>query len=53
MGALKFIGAILILTWLVLWLAVKITFGAIHLLLLIGVALLVWGLLKSQLRRSP
>jgi hypothetical protein len=49
MGALKWLGAVLILAWLVLWLAVKITFGAIHLLLLIGAALLLWGLLKSQL----
>jgi hypothetical protein len=31
---------------------VKITFGAIHLLLLIGVALLVWGLVKSQFRKG-
>jgi hypothetical protein len=50
MGALKWLGAVLIVTWLVLWLAVKITFGAIHLLLLIGVAMLVWGLVKSQFR---
>lgn len=50
MGALKWLGAVLIVTWLVLWLAVKITFGAIHLLFLIGVALLLIGLLKSTTR---
>jgi hypothetical protein len=35
-------------TWLVLWLFVKITFAAIHLLLLIGLALLVFGLIKRE-----
>jgi hypothetical protein len=50
MGALKWLGVVLIVTWLVLWLAVKITFGAIHLLFLIGVAMLLIGLLKSTTR---
>jgi hypothetical protein len=50
MAALKWLGIALIVTWLVLWLAVKITFGAIHLLLLIGAALLVVGLVKSAAR---
>jgi hypothetical protein len=43
MGILWGIGVALIVAWLVLWLAVKITFAAIHLLLLIGLAMLVWG----------
>lgn len=46
MGLLKFLGVALIVVWLVLWLAVKITFGAIHLLLLIGLAMLVAGFIK-------
>jgi hypothetical protein len=50
MSVLKGIGAVLIVIWLVLWLFVKITFAAIHLLLLIGLALLVFGLIK---RESP
>jgi hypothetical protein len=48
MGVLKGIGAVLIVIWLVLWLFVKITFAAIHLLLLIGLALLVFGLIKRE-----
>jgi len=48
MGVLKAIGAVLIVTWLVLWLAVKITFVAVHLLLLIGLAMLVFGFIKSK-----
>lgn len=47
MGILKFIGIAIIVLWLVLWLAVKITFGAIHLLVVLGVVLLAVGLLKK------
>ncbi len=41
------IGAIFIIAWLVLWLAVKVTFGAIHLLLAVGVILLVIALVHA------
>jgi len=50
MGLLKGIGALLIAAWVILWLFVKITFVAIHLLLLLGLALLVFGFLKAQSR---
>ena len=50
MGILKVLGIAIIVVWLVLWLAVKITFGAIHLLLLLGVALLVVGFVKATNR---
>lgn len=46
MGVLKYLGIALIVLWLVLWLAVKITVGTIHLLLLIGAVMLLVGLLK-------
>jgi hypothetical protein len=48
MGILKFLGIAIIIVWLVLWLAVKVTFAAIHLLLLLGVALLIVGFLKAS-----
>jgi hypothetical protein len=48
MGVLKGIGVAVIILWLVLWLAVKITFAAIHLLFLVGLALLVMGFVKSK-----
>jgi len=48
MGILKAIGAVLIIVWLVLWLAVKITFAAVHLLLLVGLAMLVYGFAKPR-----
>jgi len=50
MGILRVLGVLFILAWLVLWLAVKVTFGAIHLLLLLGAAMLVIGLFKSATR---
>ena len=50
MGILKFLGVAILILWLVLWLAVKITFGAIHLLVLVGVAMIVIGFLKSSAR---
>lgn len=47
MGILKALGAALIILWLILWLAVKITFGAIHLLVVVGIILLVIGFIKA------
>jgi hypothetical protein len=40
------IGIVFIIAWLVLWLAVKVTFAAIHLLVVIGVILVIFALLK-------
>lgn len=48
MGILKFLGLAMLILWLVLWLAVKITFGAIHLLVVIGIVMLVLGFLKGR-----
>lgn len=50
MGILRILGAALIVLWLVLWLAVKITFGAIHLLVVLGIVMLIMGFLKSSTR---
>ncbi len=41
------LGILFIIAWLVLWLAVKITFGAIHLLVAIGVILIIVALVKA------
>jgi len=40
------VGIVFIIAWLVLWLAVKITFGAIHLLVVIGAILIILALVK-------
>lgn len=48
MAILKGLGLALVVIWLVLWLAVKITFAAVHLLLLVGLVMIVMGFLKSK-----
>jgi hypothetical protein len=48
MKSLIWIGIVLMVLWGVLWLGVKIAFGAIHLLLLAGIALIVWGAIKHM-----
>ena len=44
---LSLLGIAFIIAWLVLWLAVKVTFGAIHLLVVIGVILIILALVKA------
>ena len=51
-GILSGIGVLLIIAWLVLWLAVHITFAAIHLLVVAGVVLLLIGLFRSAARTA-
>lgn len=46
MKALFWIGLALVICWGVLWLGIKIAVGAIHLLFLLGVILIGWGLLR-------
>jgi hypothetical protein len=45
-AVLSLVGIAFIIAWLVLWLAVKITFGAIHLLVVIGVILIVLAIVN-------
>ena len=45
-AVLTVLGILFIIAWLVLWLAVKVTFGAIHLLVVIGAILIILALLK-------
>ncbi|HUI59807.1 MAG TPA: hypothetical protein VLX90_06275 [Steroidobacteraceae bacterium] len=48
MGILQVVGIALIALWLMLWLAVKVTFAAIHLLVVLGLVLLVVGFVKAR-----
>jgi hypothetical protein len=45
-AVLTLLGIVFIIAWLVLWLAVKITFGAIHVLVVIGVILIILAIVK-------
>ena len=46
MSALIWLGVILLVAWLVLWLGFHIVTGLIHLLVIAAVILIVWGLVK-------
>jgi Flp pilus assembly protein TadB len=55
MKPLVWLGIALIIAWGVLWLGIKMAVFAVHLLLLIGVVLIGWGLLQRghASRSSP
>ena len=40
------LGVALLVIWAVLWLGFKIVSGVVHLLVIVGLAFLVWGLIK-------
>lgn len=46
MSPLVWLGILLLVLWAVLWLGFHIVTGLIHLLVLVAVVLIVWGLLK-------
>jgi hypothetical protein len=48
MKFLMWIGIAMVVCWGVLWLGLKIAIGAIHVLLLLGVVLIAWALLKHE-----
>lgn len=50
MHALAWVGILLLILWVVLWLGFKIVSGVVHLLVLAGVILLIWGLVKRGAR---
>lgn len=41
MRVLGWLGALFIIAWLVLWLALKVTFAAVHVLVVIGLLMLI------------
>jgi hypothetical protein len=45
-AVLSLLGIVFLIAWLVLWLAVKVTFGAIHILVVIGAILIILALVK-------
>lgn len=48
MGILRFLALALVVIWLVLWLALKITSGLIHLLVIVGLVMLIVSFLKKS-----
>jgi hypothetical protein len=50
MQALIWLGVVLVVFWAVLWLGLKIATGFIHVLFLVGLVLVMWGLIKRGAR---
>jgi hypothetical protein len=50
MHVLAWVGIVLLILWAVLWLGFKIVSGVVHLLVIAGIILLVWGLVKRGAR---
>lgn len=50
MQPLVWLGIVLVVFWAILWLGLKIASGMIHLLVIIGLAFVVWGLIKRGAR---
>ena len=50
MKGLVSIGVVLLVLWAVLWLGFKIASGLLHLVVVVAVVLIVWGLLKRGAR---
>ena len=48
MRILHVLGVLFIVAWLVMWLALKLTFVAIHALVVIGVVLIIWGFFAGR-----
>jgi hypothetical protein len=53
MKPLVWLGVAMIVAWGVLWLGIKMAMFAVHLLLLIGVVLIGWGLLQRGRADNP
>ena len=51
MKPLVWIGIAMLVCWGMLWFGIKLAVGAIHILLVLGLALLCWGLLQRP--RAP
>ena len=48
MKFLVWIGAAMVVCWGILWLGIKIAMGAVHLLLVLGAVLIIWGLVQRR-----
>ena len=50
MQPLVMLGIVLVVLWAVLWLGLKLATGFIHLVLIVGLAFVIWGLIKRGVR---
>ena len=50
MHVLVWLGIVLLVLWAVLWLGFKIVSGIVHILVLVAIAFIIWGLVKKGAR---
>ena len=50
MHGFVWLGIVLLVLWMVLWLGFKIVSGVVHLLVLVAIVFIVWGLVKKGAR---
>ena len=50
MHILVWIGVVLLVSWGILWLGFNIVSGLVHLLVVVAIAMIAWGLLKRGAR---
>lgn len=50
MHVLVRVGVVLLVLWAILWLGFKIVSGLVHLLVLLAIAFIIWGLVKKGAR---
>ena len=50
MQALVWLGIVLVALWAVLWMGLKVASGFIHVVFIVGLALVIWGLIKRGAR---
>jgi len=48
MKVLFWLGVVMVICWGLLWLGIKIAVGAVHLLLITGIVLIGWALLRRD-----
>jgi len=47
MRFLVWIGIAMVIAWAILWLGIKMAIGAIHILLVLGLVAIAWGVMKG------
>lgn len=50
------IGIAMVICWAILWLGIKMAMAAVHLLLLVGAILIIWGMIqrgRSDANQAP
>ena len=50
MQSLVWLGIVMVVLWVVMWIGLKVATGMIHVLVILGLAFVIWGLIKRGAR---